>query len=788
MNRASARLWDFPSAAILVLILLTAGEGLYTTQWAHGLGTAIALALIGVMLGMALGFSQFKRAAVFWLTFGYSIPAVILVLGGFLYSRISWMERLADLSDRLVDALGLLFRSQPVHDNTLFLVFMALVFWAISILAGFALSRYGNFIGAVVPAGVVLVIIQIYDAGKGGANVILAAYLFLSVLELGRMTYIQRRAYWKEQSVAVLTESRTDLNITLAIVSCVLMALVWSAPTSAQSISAIKTAWDNLNRPLHNVQVDLGHAVAGLEGAGRVQPVAFYGDDLALGSQAATGETEYFRILTPINYSTQRYYWRVRSYNFFLNDQWYTRHASNSRFDPGQISIPLASPDVSTGEFAFTSLVANLAVLVTPAGPAWVSHPSELVSLQMSDGKFDPVEFLSEPPVKAGEKYSVHANVYEPTIIELRNAGDVYPDWVTAENLQLPDKLSPKILALAQQISAQAKTPYDKADAITKYLRTNITYSTTVDNPPPGHTALDWFLFDSKKGFCNYYASAEVILLRSVGIPARMVVGFAQGEFTSPDLYVVRERNEHAWPEVYFPGVGWVEFEPTSNQVPVVRPLGEIQPSGGPQGSLTPVFPGGPNVPNLPTPLSVGETNTSSGSSMTVNWLLGLLFVCAILFTILRINSFGFFSAIPDEDDGFVRRSFPVILKHLVENQGLTPPAWLLHWAYLAGLNPVERSFVSVYRSLHWLGEKPQPAQTPAEAAAVLAGRLPNASQEIYVLLHEYQRQLFGRVYGRVHPASSAAKAIRREALRVAIQQRWRRFRGIFRPDPDKNS
>ena len=94
------------------------------------------------------------------------------------------------------------------------------------------------------------------------------------------------------------------------------------------------------------------------------------------------------------------------------------------------------------------------------------------------------------------------------------------------------------------------------ADAITQYLRSNITYSSTVENPPSGQDALDWFLFDSKKGFCNYYATAEVVLLRSVGIPARMVVGFAQGEFEQPNLYVVRERDAHAWPEVYFPGLG----------------------------------------------------------------------------------------------------------------------------------------------------------------------------------------------------------------------------------------
>jgi transglutaminase-like putative cysteine protease len=784
MNRASTRLWDFPCAAILVLILLSSSEGLYTTQWARGLGTAVVLALAGVLLGLALGFSQFKRAAVFWFSFGYSLPIAILVLGWLLYNKISWLERLATLSQRLLDALRLLFTSRPVHDTTLFVVFMALVFWVIGLLAGFALTRYGNFIAAVVPAGVVLVFIQLYGAGRGGGNFIFGAYIFLSVFELGRLTYVQRRVYWKEQNVAVLTESRTDLNVTLAVVTCILVALVWLAPTSAQSFSNLKTAWDNLNRPLRNVRENLGHAVAGLQAVGSAPPVIFYGDDMSLGNRAATGEATYFHIRTP--FSTQRHYWRVRSYNFFLNDQWYTRNAANTRFEPSTTSIHLAEPEKLTGEFTITSMIANLAVLITPAGPVWVSHPSELVALQVPDDKFDPVQFLPEPPVMAGEQYTVHANVSQPTILQLRNAGDIYPDWVTAENLQLPDKLSPKVLALAQKISAQASTPYDKADAITQYLRSNITYVSAVENPPPGQDALDWFLFDSKKGFCNYYASAEVILLRSLGIPARMVVGFAQGEFTSPNLYVVRERDEHAWPEVFFPGIGWVEFEPTSNQAPLVRPSGETLPSNGLVGTLTPAFSAGQKPLNEPTPASAEETNTHSRSNLFLNWFLGLIFICAILFTILRINSFGLFNAVPDEEDGIAQGSLPLVLKHLVENQGLTPPAWLLHWAYLAGLNPIERSFVSVYRSLHWLGEKPDPAQTPAEAAAVLTGRLPNVSQEILVLLHEYQRQFFGRVYGRMHPASSAAKAIRKEALRVAIQQRWRRFRGIFGVDPNK--
>jgi len=284
---------------------------------------------------------------------------------------------------------------------------------------------------------------------------------------------------------------------------------------------------------------------------------------------------------------------------------------------------PAAEPEKLTGEFVFTSLVANLAVLITPAGPVWVNHPSELVALQTPDGKLDPVEFLSEPPVMLGEKYIVHANVSEPTIVQLRNAGDTYPDWVTAENLQLPDNISPKILALAQRISAQAKTPYDKADAITQYLRNNITYSSTVENSPPGQ--------DSLIGSCLIPKKDSVIIM-----PARKSFYYAAWEslpewwWGSPrenlhrqTFTLVRERDEHAWPEVYFPGVGWVEFEPTSNQAPLVRPPGDNLPSAGLTGTETPAFPTGQHIPGQPTPIPAGEASTNTRSGMFVNWLPG---------------------------------------------------------------------------------------------------------------------------------------------------------------------
>ena len=784
MNRTPARLWDFPSAALLILVLLTTGQRLYITHWDWGLGTAIILILIGVVLGLALGYSIFTQRTVFWLTFGFSIPIVILVLGWILYSEISWLERVADLSDRLAYSIDLFITKQPVQDTILFVVFMALVFWIIGLMAGYAMTRFGNIVGMVVPAGVVFVIVQLYDSGRASGEPLLAVYFILSLLLLGRLTYVQRRLLWKEQRVSLLAESRADLNITFAMVAVAAVLLVWLAPTSAKSFSNFRTAWEKLTRPLHDVQKNLGHAVAGLQVEGKVITVQFYGDTLSLGRQATTGETVYFQIQTPQVNSSSRYYWRVRSYNTFLNDQWYAKNLSSAHFAPDQSLILLADPEGVTSKFTFTALSANLADLITPARAVWVSYPSELFFVQVPQGKMDPVHFRSDLPVMAGQQYDVRANEYQPTIAQLRSAGEIYPDWITSHYLQLPDTLSPQIVTLVHRITARAKTPYDMADAITNYLRSNNSYSKTVEDPPAGWDPLNWFLFGSKRGFCNYYATAEVILLRVARIPARMVVGFAQGEYDSPDRYVVRQRDSHAWPEVYFPGVGWVEFEPTSNLAPLERPLGESV-SSTEQATEEPIKHSGQSGMKQPTPVPGGETGTGVRFGASANLLICLILIWLIIVSILQIYTFGTFDDILGVDLKISSGSLPILLKRLLEKRGLTPPGWLLHWATLTQLNPIERSFMTVYRSLQWLGEKASPSQTPAEAADVLARLLPGVSQEIYSLLNEYQRHLYGQKHGFLPLARRDVKIIRQETRRVAIWQRWRVFRSIFGPGPE---
>jgi len=147
-------------------------------------------------------------------------------------------------------------------------------------------------------------------------------------------------------------------------------------------------------------------------------------------------------------------------------------------------------------------------------------------------------------------------------VLKLRAAGTDYPDDIKQTYLQLPT-LDPRIAPLAEQMTARKTTPYDKAVAMEVYLRSKYGYTLDLKGKP-GADPLAHFLFETRAGHCEYFASSMTVMLRTLGIPAREVNGFLPGEYN--DLagdYVVRASDAHSWVEVFFPGNGWVTFDPT---------------------------------------------------------------------------------------------------------------------------------------------------------------------------------------------------------------------------------
>jgi protein-glutamine gamma-glutamyltransferase len=159
-------------------------------------------------------------------------------------------------------------------------------------------------------------------------------------------------------------------------------------------------------------------------------------------------------------------------------------------------------------------------------------------------------------------QYEAISNIATPFPGELRMAGREYPTAIGTSYLHFPE-LDPRVPQLAAQITGSEKNNYDKAAAIEHYLRTRFGYTLELPQTSPKDPIAN-FLFERKQGHCEYFASSMAVMLRTLGIPSRVVTGFRSDEFNDlTGSYVVRAKDAHAWVEAYFPGYGWQTFDPT---------------------------------------------------------------------------------------------------------------------------------------------------------------------------------------------------------------------------------
>ncbi len=172
-------------------------------------------------------------------------------------------------------------------------------------------------------------------------------------------------------------------------------------------------------------------------------------------------------------------------------------------------------------------------------------------------------------------KYMAYSDLSITSDNKLRKDSGDYAASIKKQYLQLP-KLSSRIEELAKKITSSDKNVYDKAESIKEYLIENMNYTITLENGTAGFPLED-FLFKNKSGHCEYFATAMVVLLREVGVPARIVNGFLGGEWNNyGKFFLVRKSNAHSWVEVFFPQHGWVLFDPTPSGDERLSSKGEL--------------------------------------------------------------------------------------------------------------------------------------------------------------------------------------------------------------------
>lgn len=817
MNKQS-RWWDFSSILFLSIAILIGSIRLAVTNWTDNLEGATFLTAIGLVLGLALGYSRFSSRLVNVFAAIYSLFFIPWFLGTTMPKSIAWNERLLSLLGRYLISLEQFFTKKPVDDSILFLTSMLVIFWTIAILAGYHMTRYGRPWIPLAAAGVTLFLVEYYIElflpTKHSAFFIIA-FLLSTLLLITHLYFFKSSRQWQSSGVLVEAETRYDLARGAFTAAAILLLIAWNIPTISRILTpgteeraTFNTNWDKFASQFQN-------AVAPLSGP-KVVEVSYVSSTSTLGTGQPLSDAEVFKAETSLPATSGMvYYWRARSYDSYQNGMWESTITNKETYTPDSGPIPYADWYGRAESQVFITVLTNLRSIYIPGQPITLSRPSELVMLRLADDTVEINSVTVNPIIRPGELFETRVSVANPTIIELRGAGKDYPTEITDRYLQLPRSLPSRIKTLAEKIAGDLPTPYDQAAAITTYLRNEMTYVSPIPEPPSGQDPVDWFLFKNKQGFCQYYASAEVLLLRSLGIPARYSVGYAQGE---PDEtrtnFIVREKESHAWPEVYFPGIGWVEFEPTvvlssisresgENAVSLDRPSGEEEDaeritSQDPGSVGAPISEKPTTKPAIPTrpvrkmlPIYIGAGLFTSGA------LAGLIFLNRRRLKLIPYWTKHQLSRrhlriplwlnrlTPSNEiyEGQVPQTqpLPILIKALLLQYHIRVPKWLQNWAAWSEMGPFERAFSNVHWAVMRLGSEDNPTHTPAERIENLTKLLPESTPAAMQLLAEYQTATYGKESGDIRIARQAGKQIHRLGFKA-----W--MRDLFGGDSVKKS
>ncbi len=677
MKTVPKRWWDIWSALALLAAMIVFASRLAATNWTQHLVIISYLTIMATILGFTLGISRFAGWVTTLLSLAYGIFGIPWMLGLTLSPGIDWQTRIISMSERLVAATTLFLARKPVYDPILFLLLMSILFFILAISAGYSLVRKGNPWLAILPSGLGLLVVNHYDRFANSGLQYVGVFLLLSLIIVGRMVLSHRRAEWQQQGVFFAPETSGDLNRVTLVLVAGLLIFSWSVPVLSTSAGGFSDFWTNIvSGPWTSISSRVSDAFSSLQT--RVIIVQnYFGKNLPLNSGSYLSDT----ILFTVNAAAppppgMRYYWQVQAYDTYKDGSWAATNFTSKSFN--SVTFNVKYPDFKDRqaiEFTFTSKINQQNVPTAPM-PVWISLPVQAQLVNEPGGTQDSLGLIPDPLLTTGQVYRERSTISVPTVADLRAASTDYPAYITNTYLQIPANLDPEFKQLALQITAGADTPYDKAQAITLWLRNNITYKEVIPIPPTGQDPIEWFLFDLKEGFCNYYASAEALLLRSIGIPARVEGGYAEGTYdVFSNSYTVHQTDSHAWPEVYFNGLGWVIFEPTVSQPPINLPSGTVGLGGN---SLTPT----PNVAfqgQISDPSSKPDGNNqitvqSGGQYTAIEQVAvvggGLLAFSALVFFFVKIVR-PRLEEVP----------FPIRLENELKKRNLPVPKWVHRWS-----------------------------------------------------------------------------------------------------------
>ncbi len=736
----------FDAVVLLALawMLLPAALSVREAAWADHLEPMPGLALAGALLGYVYARSRLP---------GFLAHPLALLVGGetivLTYSSIargSDLEGRAQwLVGRVVDWVNVVAGGGASTDLLMFALGMGALAWVLGYLSAWLVFRDRSpWLAAALCAIGLLVNLSYASPSLGGyVGWFVAGALVLVVAEqVG-----ERLQGWRLARVPV--ERRLWVRILASAgIGVSLLVLIAQALPSGAVQPAIGDQWDRVTAPWQNMEQDFDRFFASIKGSPAASRGLSFGRTLAPRGSFDLPDSPVLLVRSP-----ERLYWRATTTDRYTGQAMVGSDVSTAHLDAkaalqGEEQTAAQRDQVS---ITFKLLATRSVVAFTPDAPLSFDVPVEVD--QRAPG--DLATIRPSQPLALDQVYTVTASISRASEQELRTSSTEYPSWVRQRYLQLPRSLPTRVQDIAAQVTQGADTPYDKAAAIESYFRNNFTYSTHVPEVPPDRDWVDYFLFDSKQGYCDYFATSMVVLLRSQGVPARVASGFAPGEFDpNQGAWLVRENQAHSWVEAYFPGYGWITFEPSA-----IRTLPErFQSVPQDQGAAATDTQGDPGLgrPVL-TPEEQDELRDLSGEGA-------------------RTGAGGLLT-------GPARVVAGIVVGLLLLALVAAAVAAIVWRRGLGGLAWYQRPYVQLVRLGAWLGgRRPSGGSTPYEMADLLARDVPVAAPTIRELAEAYVEGTYAGRAPSGNPTGSWL-GVRWQVARALLGRRLRASIPRLRPE-----
>jgi transglutaminase-like putative cysteine protease len=261
-------------------------------------------------------------------------------------------------------------------------------------------------------------------------------------------------------------------------------------------------------------------------------------------------------------------YVRSLSYDRYTGRGWASRSVEVLEYEPGELILEASREDQAVLRQRVLPVGDPPGHLYTIGIPlrvdqgtsiAWRLHEEDSGRVDLFGGILSVREYRADSIIPRFNEERVRAS------------GQRYPTWIEERYLPLPSTIPEKVLTLARDLTAVEPTPYDRAVALERYLRT-YPYTLEVPTPPIDEDITEFFLYTLREGYCDYYATTMVVLARAAGLPARLVTGYLMESDTPAGSEVAITADQaHAWVEIYFPELGWIPFEPTAGRPEIPR-------------------------------------------------------------------------------------------------------------------------------------------------------------------------------------------------------------------------